>query len=75
MYSGGGENKQFFLVENMKRKSSSRPFLAHSGSGQETTFYVWPYLHQMYDWMFNLHRACAHLRVGLVGCVVVQSLA
>ena len=35
---GGGVKKIVF--ENMKKKSSSRPFLAHSAGLQETTFYL-----------------------------------
>ena len=31
----GGENEK-----NKMKKSSSWPFLAHSGAGQETTFYL-----------------------------------
>ena len=41
MYWGGGEGevtkKKF---ENRGKKSSSRPFLAHPASGQETIFYL-----------------------------------
>ena len=35
-----GEKVNIFFVENMKKKSSSRPFLGHSGGGQETTFHL-----------------------------------
>ena len=35
----GGRGKQFFFFENMKKKSPSRPFLGHTGGGQETVLY------------------------------------
>ena len=37
MYRGGGSKKKLSFL-NMKKKSSSRPFLAHPAGGQETTF-------------------------------------
>ena len=36
----GGSKKKKKEFENMKKKSSSRPFLAHPAGGQETTFYL-----------------------------------
>ena len=36
----GGKVKKKKKFEKMKKKSSSRPFLAHPASGQETTFYL-----------------------------------
>ena len=37
MYKGGSKKKR---IEDRKKKSSSRPFLAHPAGGQETTFYL-----------------------------------
>ena len=37
MYKGKSLKKN---CENMKKKSPSWPFLAHSDGGQETTFYL-----------------------------------
>ena len=40
MYKGESKKKKKDLFENVKKKSSNRPFLAHSAAGQETTFYL-----------------------------------
>ena len=41
MYRGGGEyKKKKMKIENRKKKSSSRPFLANPAGGQETIFYL-----------------------------------
>ena len=41
----GGEIKKKIFFRKFEQKSSSRPFLAHSGSGQETTFHLRPRSH------------------------------
>ena len=37
---GGGSLKKKLNLKQEKKKRPIRPFLAHSGGGQETTFYL-----------------------------------